>query len=59
MISITASRQVIRYGKDSNYRGGLSGPRRLDTTGRTARAPFHCHRQLHMDYGFKMLFDVV
>jgi hypothetical protein len=20
---------------------------------------FHCHQQLHMDYGFKMLFDVV
>jgi FtsP/CotA-like multicopper oxidase with cupredoxin domain len=19
---------------------------------------FHCHQQLHMDYGFKMLFDV-
>jgi FtsP/CotA-like multicopper oxidase with cupredoxin domain len=18
---------------------------------------FHCHQQLHMDYGFKMLFD--
>ena len=21
-------------------------------------ALFHCHQQLHMDYGFKMLFDV-
>ena len=20
---------------------------------------FHCHQQLHMDYGFKMLFNVV
>ena len=20
---------------------------------------FHCHQQLHMDYGFKMLFDVI
>jgi FtsP/CotA-like multicopper oxidase with cupredoxin domain len=19
---------------------------------------FHCHQQLHMDYGFKLLFDV-
>jgi FtsP/CotA-like multicopper oxidase with cupredoxin domain len=20
---------------------------------------FHCHQQLHMDYGFKMMFNVV
>jgi hypothetical protein len=20
---------------------------------------FHCHQQLHMDYGFKLLFNVV
>jgi FtsP/CotA-like multicopper oxidase with cupredoxin domain len=20
---------------------------------------FHCHQQLHMDYGFKMLFNVI
>jgi FtsP/CotA-like multicopper oxidase with cupredoxin domain len=40
----------------------LKGYRRIDadfTAGEEGLTLFHCHQQLHMDYGFKMLFQVV